>query len=155
MVNKKEAAEILYREGFDQKDIARILKLSETTISKYAIAGKWRQTKREHDLRLLTAETDNEFSLAHQSRVLRLMSEALSKTVKADMSIEELKSCLLPKGEIDAVQKLSTTIARRDPDWKLIVRILREFSVYLKDENLELAQAVVPFADKYINERRK
>jgi len=155
MVNKKEAAEILFREGFDQKDIARILKLSETTISKYAIAGKWRKIKKEHDLRLLTAETDNEFSLAHQSRVLRMMSETLSKTVTTDMTIDELKGCLLPKGEIDAVQKLSTTIARRDPDWKILVRVLREFSVYLKDENLELAQQVVQHVDKYINERRK
>jgi predicted transcriptional regulator len=155
MVHKKEAAEILFKEGFEQKDVARMLGLSVTTISKYAIAGNWRKTKQQHDLRILTAESDNEFSLAHQSRVLRLMSEKLSLMVTAEMSIEEMKACLLPKGEIDAVQKLSTTIARRDPDWKLLVRVLREFSIFLKDENLELAQEIVPHIDKYINEKRK
>jgi predicted transcriptional regulator len=155
MVHKKEAAEILYKEGFEQKDIARMLGLSVTTISKYTIAGNWRKTKQQHDLRILTAESDNEFSLAHQSRVLRMMSEKLSLMVNHEMTIDELKNCLLPKGEIDAVQKLSTTIARRDPDWKLVVRVLREFSIFLKEDNLELAQDIVPHIDKYINEKRK
>jgi len=155
MVNKKEAAEILFKEGFDQKDIARMLGLSVTTISKYAIAGNWRKMRQQHDLRILSAESDNEFSLAHQSRILRMMSEKLSQMVTTEMTIDELKNCLLPKGEIDAVQKLSTTIARKDPDWKLIVRVLREFSVFLKEQNLELAQDVVMYIDKYINERRK
>ena len=72
-----------------------------------------------------------------------------------EISMDELKAALIPKGEIDALQKLFTTIKGKELDWSAIVRILREFSNWLKDEDLEAAKDIVPHIDTYINLKRK
>ena len=158
-LRKEAAAEILFKEGIEQKEIARILKLSENTISNYVKKNGWKKKRLNHSIRKNTAEEDALTSLAHQSRIIRLISDKLAQSIEdiaeQDLSVDDLKAALIPKGEIDALQKLFTTIKGKELDWSAIVRILREFSVYLKDEELELAQAIVPHIDSYINLKRR
>jgi len=155
MLNKKAAAEILYREGIDQKEIARMLGISEQTISRYVTAGSWRKKRIMQSINRQTSEEDALNALAHQTRIIRLISEKLSEKVTDDMTVEELKECLIPKGEIDAVQKLFTTVKGKEMEWSGLVKVLREFSQYLKDEDVKLAAEVVLHIDNYINFKRK
>ncbi|WP_346856577.1 hypothetical protein [uncultured Draconibacterium sp.] len=158
-LSKEAAAQILFKEGVEQKEIAKILKLSETTISKYAVNGNWRAKRLSHTIKKSTAEEDALTALAHQSRIIRLIADKLGDELEAknkgDVSVDDLKAALIPKGEIDALQKLFTTIKGKELDWSAIVRILREFSVFLKNDNIQLAQLIVPHIDKYINLKRK
>ncbi len=72
------------------------------------------------------------------------------------MTVEELAKLLIPKGEIDAVQKkLFTTVKGKELDWSAMVQILRNFMSYLKETDVELAQELVPHVDGYINEKRR
>lgn len=155
MINKKAAAEILFKEGIEQASIARMLGLSEVTISKYVVTGNWRQKRVEHSIRRNTAEEDALTALAHQSRVIRMISEKLSDTLNDDMSTDDLSKCLIPRGDIDALQKLFTSVKGKEIEWSSIVKILREFSTWMKEEDLKLAQAIVPYIDVYLNHKRK
>ncbi len=67
----------------------------------------------------------------------------------------EKKGILVPKGEIDALQKLFTTIKGKELDWSYIVRIIREFIQYVKDKDIELAKDLAEIADEYINDKRR
>jgi len=154
-LNKKAAAELLFKEGYEQKDIAKILKLSEATISKYVTQGGLRKKRLDHSIKRQTSEENALSALAHQTTVIRMISEKLTEQLSPELSTEELGKLLIPKGEIDAVQKLFTTVKGKELDWSAIVRILREFSVWLKEENLVLAQNIIEPIDKYLNEKRK
>jgi predicted transcriptional regulator len=153
-INKKAAAEILFKEGIEQKEIARMLAVSEATVSSWVIKGGWKNKRINHSIRKQTAEEDTLTALAHQSRVIRMLTEKYAETMTEDMSIQDLKDCLIPKGDVDAFQKLWTTVKGKELDWSAMVKILREFSQWLRDEDIELAQRVVDPIDKYLNEKR-
>jgi hypothetical protein len=157
-VSKNSAVELLFKQGIEQKEISKLLHISETTISKIVVNKQLRRKRLDHDLRKNTAEEDALTALAHQSRIIRMISQKLGDGLPEnldDISMDELKAALIPKGEIDALQKLFTTIKGKELDWSAIVRILREFSNWLKDEDLEAAKEIVPHIDTYINIKRK
>ena len=131
-----------------------MLALSEATISKYVVSGNWKSKRINHSIRKQTAEEDTLSALAHQSRVIRMLTEKYAETMTGDMSIQDLKDCLIPKGDVDAFQKLWTTVKGKELDWSAMVKILREFSQWLRDDNIELAQRIVDPIDKYLNEKR-
>jgi len=154
-IAKKAAAEILFKDGMEQKDISRMLTVSETTISKWVIAGKWKSKRINHSIRKQTAEDDTMSALAHQAMILRRLTEKYAETLVDDMSIQDLQACLIPKGDVDAFQKLWTTVKGKELDWSAIVKILREFSQWLREEDLKMAQCIIDPIDKYLNEKRQ
>ncbi|PKQ69388.1 hypothetical protein BZG01_00170 [Labilibaculum manganireducens] len=154
-LTKKAAVELLFKEGYEQKQIAKMLKLSEATVSKYVTLGGLRKKRLDHSIKRNTSEENALSALSHQTTVIRMISEKLGADINDSMTVEELGKCLIPKGEIDAVQKLFTTVKGKELDWSAIVKILREFSQWLKEEDLNLAQDIIDPIDKYLNEKRK
>lgn len=154
-LTKKAAVELLFKDGHEQKQIAKILRLSEATVSKYVTQGGLRKKRLDHSIKRNTSEENALSALAHQTTVIRMISEKLGENLNENMTVKELGECLIPKGEIDAVQKLFTTVKGKELDWSAIVKILREFSVWLREEDLELAQDILDPIDKYLNEKRK
>ncbi|WP_347839307.1 hypothetical protein [uncultured Draconibacterium sp.] len=156
MAQSREAAiEALLKAGFEQTEIARILRLSENTVSKYSNKKGIKKRILEQSIKQNTAEEDALTSLAHQSKVVRMISEKLAENLSDDMTLDELKQSLIPKGEIDALQKLFTTIKRKELEWSDKVKILRQFTSFLKDEDMELARDIIPHVEVYINLLRK
>lgn len=154
-LTKKAAVELLFKEGYEQKEIAKLVKLSEATISKYVTQGSLRKKRLDHSIKRQTSEENALSALTHQTTVIRMISEKLGEQITENMTAEELGKLLIPKGEIDAVQKLFTTVKGKELDWSAIVKILREFSQWLKEEDLQLAQDIIEPIDKYLNEKRK
>ncbi len=154
-LSKNEAAFILFDNGINQKEIARILQVTEKTISSWKVKYAWEEKTVTYSLQKKTAEDNALEALAHQTRVIKLISKRLSDNIDENSDLEALKGALIPKGEIDAVQKLFTTIKRKELEWGDKVRILREFCGWLKNEDLTLAQSVVEHVDTYLNESRK
>lgn len=154
-LTKEAAVGLLYKEGIEQKEIARLLKISEVTVSRYVQKGGLKRKRLNHSVRRETSEENALTALMHQSTVIRRMSELLASGMKEDMTIDELKAALIPKGELDALQKLFTTVKGKELDWSYIVRIMREFMNFLKDKDMEIAQDVADYADEFINEKRR
>lgn len=155
MVDKKSAVKVLFNASFEQKHIAKILRLTEATVSKYVKEGKLREKRLEFGIHKQTSEENALAALAHQTKVVRMITEKLAENLHDDLNVEELKACLIPKGEVDAVQKLFTTIKGKELDWSAMVQILRNFMAWVKEVDIELAQELVPHVDNYINEKRK
>lgn len=154
-LTRNAAIEELFEAGWEQKDIARVLKLSEVTISRYVNKKNLRQKRSAHSLARKTATENALFAYEHQSTIVYRMAQKLKEDLPEDASIDQLKAALIPKGEIDALQKLATTIRTKETEWSDVVKIIREFTSYLKDRNLELAQDIIDPADDYINEKRR
>ncbi|MBS4057764.1 MAG: hypothetical protein KGZ82_10650 [Bacteroidales bacterium] len=155
MLDKHAAIRTLFNAGYEQRDIARILRLTEATVSKHVAKGNMKRKRIEHSINRQTSEENALAALAYQTKVLRMISEKLESELKEDMSVSEMASKLIPKGEIDAVQKLFTTVKGRELDWSAMVQILRNLMAYVKEEDIELAQRLVPIIDVYINEKRR
>lgn len=154
-LTKQAAVGLLFKEGIEQKEIARLLKLSEKTVSGYVVSGNLKKKRLQHSIAKKTSEENALIALDHQSKVVRMMAEKLQEGITENMSIEDLKAALIPKGEIDALQKLFTTIKGKELDWSYIVRIIREFIQYVKDKDIELAKDLAEIADEYINDKRR
>lgn len=154
-VHKNSAIEILFNEGWEQKDIAQILRLSEATISKHVVKRDLRQRRTMSSLAKKTSEDNALFALEHQSTIIRLMAASLKQELGKSTDIESLKNALIPRGEVDALQKLFTTIKSKELEWSAIVKVIREFITFLKERDIELAQSIVDHVDDYINEKRR
>jgi len=154
-LTKNSAIDELFKAGWDQKDIARVLKISEVTVSRYAGKHGLRKKRAMQSLARQTSEENALIALEHQSTIIRLIGEKLRAELKDDPSMDDLKAALIPKGEIDALQKLFTTIRGKEQDWGGVVKIIREFTGWLREVDPKLAQGVVDHADDYINEKRR
>lgn len=154
-LTKHSAIDELFNAGWEQKDIARILKYSEVTVSRYAKKHNLRKKRSLQSLAKRTSEENALVALEHQSTVIRLIAEKLKAGLQDNPTIDNLKAALIPKGEIDALQKLFTTIKGKELEWSSVVKIIREFSTYVKDRDLELAQEIIDHADDYINDKRR
>jgi predicted transcriptional regulator len=155
MATKEAAVEILFKEGLEQKDISKILKLSEVTVSKIVTKGNLRRKRTMQSIAKKTSEDNALMALEHQSTIVRLMAEKLREELAENPSMDDLKAALIPKGEIDALQKLFTTIKGKELEWSNYVKIIREFIAWVRDRNPELAQQIIDPADDYINEKRR
>lgn len=156
MALRKEAAiEILFQQGVEQKDIAKILKISEVTVSKVVTTGNLRKKRTMQSLAKKTSEDNALMALEHQSTIVRLMAEKLKEELSANPTIDDLKSALIPKGEIDALQKLFTTIKGKEMEWSNVVKIIREFVAWTRENRPDLVQYIIDPADEYINDKRR
>lgn len=154
-LTKNSAIDVLFSEGWEQKDIARVLKLSEVTVSRYVTSNNLRKKRTTKSIARKTSEENALTALEHQSTIIRMMSEKLKSELTENPTMEELKSALIPKGEIDALQKLFTTIKGKEMEWSAVVKIIREFTGWLREVDPKAAQGVVDHADDYINEKRR
>ena len=154
-LTKNSAIDILFSAGWDQNDIAKTLKISEKTVSGHVTKNGLRKSRTMQSLARKTSEENALIALEHQTTIIRLIAEKLRNAMGENPSMEELKAALIPKGEIDAVQKLFTTIKGKELEWSAVVKIIREFTSWLKEVDMKIAQGVVDHADDYINEKRR
>lgn len=147
-IEKIDAARILYLDGTPQNEIAKLLGVQDKTVSKWQTSGNWK------DQRIRLQLSDQ----TRQDTVLELIDYQLAvlKFKKnADLQLDEEDRQLLKAGDIDAVQKLFTTVKRQEMKWGDVVKIMREYLDFTRTHNPELAKASIDSIDSYINEKRK
>ena len=154
-LTKNTAIDVLFSAGWEQKDIAKTLKLSEKTVSGHVTRNGLKKSRTMQSLARKTSEENALIALEHQTTIIRLIAEKLRTGLGENPSMEDLKAALIPKGEIDAVQKLFTTNKGKELEWSAVVKIISEFTAWLKEVDMEIAQGVVDHADDYINEKRR
>lgn len=145
-MDKKEAAKILYLEGHSAADIGRLLNVSDNTMSKWVAVGDWKGKR-------IASAVFESTSVETVRELIGYQLEALRR--KKEQWIAEGNYQLLDRGDIDALQKMFTTIRRGELKWDDYVRIMRRFTEFVQDKNPELAKQLVEPADIYLNEIRK
>jgi transposase len=154
MIDQKQAAFILYKESISQKEIASIISISEKTISLWIKKEKWEAKRSEDAIKKQTSEEGVWEIINYQLRVLKKIKETHDQSLDDCTDIKELKAKLIERGDIDALQKLFTTIKGKEMEWTGRVKVIREFTEYLETENPTLAKEVIPMANQYLNENR-
>lgn len=136
--DNKELAEILFLQGYKQKEIALKLSISETTVSKWSKAMNWRHKK------------DN-LIMSKESRLSELYQELaeFNRMIKAKEGYKVADS-----KEADARRKLVTDIKDLETKYNVAetISICKDFVTYLKDLDYDFAVEVMKAAEGFINQ---
>lgn len=151
-IDKKSAAQELYNAGWDQKRIASILELSEQTISGWKQKHRWEEKRANKNMAREVAENRVWKLINYQLKVLDLQVDDLERKLSSKQ-ITELKT--LDKGDIDALQKLWTTVKAKQLDWSLVVNNVSEFMGFVSERDLALSKLLLDHADDFMNFKRK
>jgi len=150
-MEKQDAARLMYMEGAQQKEIARLLRLSENTVSRWKQTGDW-EGRRVHFHVLKDNSAQRVMKLIdYQIRALEQRTEAWKEEAKETGETPRL----IERGDIDALQKLYTTIKSEQKTWSNYVGVMKQFLDWLSNHDIELAQKVTDQADVFLNEKRK
>ncbi len=75
MLDKHAAIKVLFNSGWEQKDIARILRLTEKTVSLHVKKGDMKRKRIAIGINRQTSEENALTALAHQTNIIRIISE--------------------------------------------------------------------------------
>jgi transposase len=145
-MENKEAARVLYFEGWSQVRIAQALGVAEKTVTDWKKKGYWEKKRAENAIAKDTAE----------ELVLELINWNLNVLKKRKDEWEaEGKLDLISKGDIDALSKLFSSIKGKEKTWTNYVTILREFVDFLQTVDLEMSKSLLDPVDEFLNQKRK
>lgn len=147
-MDKKSAAQVLFNEGWDQKRIASILELSEQTISAWKAKHRWEEKRATKNMNREVAEDMVWRLINYQLKVLHAQVDDLESR-----DASQLKT--LDKGDIDALQKLWTTVKAKQLDWSIVVRNVSDFVGFISERDLALSKQILDHADDFMNFKRK
>jgi transposase len=146
--DKREAAKVLYMEGLNQDDIAKILSVAPNTLTRWKQQDNWVERKIQRNLHDQTIEDTVRELIAYQLDVLRA-----KKNQELCLDAEDRK--LIERGDIDALQKLFTTIKRDELKYESFIKIVKQLLAFIANEDLETAKIVEPLLNRFLNEIRK
>lgn len=157
MMDKEEeisAARTLYMQGFTQKRIAAIFNRSENTIGRWAEAGNWAEELADSHTFKHTSLSDVRTLITHNLKILTKIAELNSEFVDTKQTAKELQSLLIERGDVDALQKLFTTIRGKEIEWDQLVKTITEFTEFIESKNIELAKELTVYSNEFINNKR-
>lgn len=151
-IDNKNAAQELFNASWDQKDIARILKVSEKTISNWKQKHRWEEKRAKKNMAEEVSEDGIWELINYQVTALKMKKNKFEEQLNTE-EISELP--LLDKGDIDALQKLWTTVKGKQLEWSTIVKIIRDYVAAVSEKDNGLAEALLNHTDDYLNFKRK
>ena len=154
-MEKKDAGKIMYDQGISQKEISEILNVQPKTVNLWVKNGNWDKQRSAHALAKQTSEERVWQLINHQLKIIEMITKKHEEVLDDSLEIKELKALLIERGDIDALQKLFTTIKGKELEWSHIVKIVREFIEYVEREDISTAQKLTPLANEYLNNKRQ
>lgn len=146
----QDAAKALFMQGFSGQEIAKMLRRSENTVSNWKKKGAWEDLKRKQEVHQQSSEESIRELIDYQLQALKERTALWKENRKEGESPK-----LIERGEIDALQKLYTTIKKKEQEWENIVMLIRDLTLWLEQRDLALAKKFVAIAPQYINEKRR
>jgi len=154
-MERQEAGFKLYVQGVSLDEIASIFKVKYPTVAKWSSDKNWKDRKNE---RLIREETTQEAIMdliSYQLMVIKKIKELNLEKLDTVEDINELKELLISRGDIDALQKLHTTIKTKEVTWDSIVQITRELTEFLSSKDMKATAKLAEFINEWLNEKRK
>ncbi|HTF81466.1 MAG TPA: hypothetical protein VL947_07070 [Cytophagales bacterium] len=152
----KEAAYALFMVGFKQTEISRVLGRTEATISAWVKDGDWVNKRTEKRLFRENAEDKIQNLIGFQLDVLDKIRINLQDSLEETENVQELEKLLIKRGDIDALQKLFTTIKdEKELDWKAKVKLLNRLTEDVANEDNRLAKSLLPHITEFLNKERQ
>lgn len=154
-MTKKEAGKKLYLQGASLQDISSILKVSYNTVSSWSSKEGWKQSKSEQLLREETSQERIWHLIDFQLKVIEKITIEREKYLSEIKDVDELKKSLIERGDIDALQKLFTTIKGKEVTWDQVVKTARELVEFIAEEDTTLAKRITPIINEWLDQKRE
>ncbi len=154
-MTKKQAAHILYLNGLTLKEIASTLRTSYNTITKWSSDSDWKRIKAEKALREQTSQERIWGLIDYQLKIIERITQVRSTELDKTTDPETLKKALIERGDIDALQKLFTTIKGKEITWDQMVKLTRELIEFIEKDHFHLAKQIAPLANEWLNQKRE
>lgn len=151
-MEKKDAARILYLEGTSQKRIAQIMRVAENTVSRWKQDGSWQEKRVSRDLLKNNSIQRILKMIDYQTRVL---DKKIDGYIEEHENGDRADLPLIQRGDIDALQKLFTTIKGDARKYQDYIVVMKEFFEFLQAKNLEVAKELTDHADRFLNKKRE
>ncbi len=151
-IDKKSAAQELFNAGWNQKQIGAILEISEKSIGVWKEKYQWEKKRAKKNMAADVAEDIIWELINYQLAALKEKKDGF-ELQKDKKELDALPP--LDKGDIDALQKLWTTVKNKQLDWSVIVNNIKDFIGYISERDLELAKKILSHSDDYLNFKRK
>lgn len=153
-MNKKQAAHQLYINGISHEQIAELLKVSYHSVAKWSSEGNWKNEKNQNSLQQQTIQDRIQSLIYYQLDIIKRITEIKSNDLSHSTSPEELKQAMIQRGDIDALQKLFTTVKGKEIPWEKTVKQTRELLEFIESQDLALAKEVAPLANEWLLTKR-
>lgn len=145
-MDKRDAAFTLFQEGYTGKHIAKVMGVTEQTVSSWKKSDKWDEKVANH----------KQLWESNAEKVMKLISYQLRALERKVTEWEdEGSNQLIGKGEIDALSKLYATIKTKEMTWANHISVMKAFVEFLSRENFELAKQLTEPVDLFLNEIRE
>lgn len=152
--DQRTAAKELYMLGWEQGKIARIVDVTEATISNWVNRGDGIASWKEERARKFSLED------SISSQVLELIDYQLTAIREKVQQWKDEKSQgnqlpLIGKGEIDALSKMFASVKQKDIAWTHYVNVCRELADFISSKDPELAKHLLDFTDAFLMQKRE
>lgn len=144
--DKIDAAKLLYKQGYEQYRISQILGVAEKTIRLWKEKYQWDETFGKWE----TVEQNVLDLILYQSMALRKKKERLLKDAE---DTDEPK--LLDRGDIDALQKMSTIFRNEIKDFSAYSKAVQELVKFISEQNIDTAKMLIPYVDAFLQLKQK
>ncbi len=136
--NRQEIAEILFMQGYMQKEIAKMVGAAELTVSRWAKADNWEERRKR--------------TLNGKNHRLAELYDELAEFNKMIAEREGYK--IATSKEADVRRKLIRDIADLESKYNIAqtTTIARDFVMFLRREDASLAEIVLKHFDAFIND---
>ena len=154
-MKKQDAAYKLYSSGDSLEEIAQLLSVKYNTVARWSSNGKWKEKKNNS----LMQETTNQEMLrdlfSYQLKGITKMKALYEEQFDEVDNIAELQKMLISKGDIDALQKLHTTIKEKEISWDQLVANSRDLLEYVSEFDIKLSKKLNPIMNEWLNLKRE
>lgn len=145
--DKVDVAKIMYKQGYTQERISQVLGIAVKTVRAWAKKYAWEETFGKWEL----VESNTLELILYQSMALRKKKDRLLKEGAADSENYEL----LSRGDIDALQKLSTIFHNDVKDFATHSKVAQELLEFISSKNINIAKDVMPIFNEYLTVKQK
>tara|TARA_Y100000588_G_scaffold268410_1_gene283611 strand:- start:40 stop:516 length:477 start_codon:yes stop_codon:yes gene_type:complete len=146
-----------YCQGLKGKQIAVIVGKTEQTITAWSKKYNWELRRQKKLISRENAEEGVWQLFNYNVRILLRIAKKHEEKEEQnpELSIKELQEMLTSKGDVDALQKLHTTIKGKPTTWGECIRIAQEQLEYFQQHHLEAAKILAPLMDEWLSQKRK
>lgn len=140
-----QAGKALYMRNIPNVEIARILDVSETTVSNWVAKNNWREER----LR------SNAFMKTIQDRINKVVDyqlELMDRFIDAERLNQSYKS--FDKGDLYGLRQMLLSLNGED-DFGTIVSIIRQFMEFLGNQSPALAKQVIDLSHEFVRLKRE
>lgn len=147
---QREAAKELFMLSYEQNKIARIVDVTDATISKWVNEGLWRE-ERAKKFSLNDSIVNQTLELIdYQLMAIRANMKELKEKALADGKAMPL----IGKGEIDALSKMFASVKQKDITWTHYVNVCRELADFIATKDPDFAKSLMDFTDAFLMNKK-